>query len=91
MTKRTSASGICRRQFWQYTLLGTITASLCLKAEQARAQQSFKVSKMQAGYVTRDKYAVQTCAQCLYFISPNDCVIVQRPVRPNGWCIYYGD
>jgi hypothetical protein len=91
MTKRTNASGVCRRQFWQYTLLGTIAASLCVKAEQARAQQSFKVSKKQAGYVMRDKYAVQTCAQCLYFISPNDCVIVQGPVNPDGWCIYYGD
>jgi hypothetical protein len=91
MIKRTNALGICRRQFWQHAILSTVAASLGLKAEQARAQQSFKMSKKQAGYITRNKYAAQTCAQCLYFISPNDCVIVQGPVSPNGWCTYYGD
>ena len=91
MTENTDASGICRRRFWRHVLLGAIAAKFGLRADQARAQQSFKVSKKQAGYVLRDKHATQTCAQCLYFISPNDCVVVQGPVSPNGWCTYYGD
>lgn len=49
------------------------------------------MNKKQAGYIVRDKPAAQICAQCLYFISPNDCVIVQGPVSPLGWCTYYGD
>jgi hypothetical protein len=49
------------------------------------------MTKKQAGYIVRDKAATQICAQCTYFISPNDCVIVQGPISPQGWCTYYGD
>ena len=50
-----------------------------------------KMTKKEAGYVEKAKSAAQICAQCLYFIDPNDCVIVQGPVSPHGWCTYYGD
>ena len=91
MTKWANAFGLSRRQFWRAMPLAIAAAFLGFKSKQARAQQSFKMSKKQAGYIIRKKYAAQTCAQCIYFISPNDCVIVQGPISPNGWCIYYGD
>ena len=79
---------ICRRQFCRRALLAGAGAAL---ARQARAEQSFKMTKKQAGYVLRDKHAAQTCAQCICFIAPHDCVLVEGPVSANGWCTYYGD
>ena len=80
---------ICRRQFWQRTLLGVAAAALGLK--QARAQKTFKMTQKQAGYIVRSKPATQICAQCIYFVAPRDCVIVEGPISPLGWCTYYGD
>ena len=50
-----------------------------------------KMSKKEAGYVLRTKASAQTCSQCIFFIAPNDCSIVQGPVSELGWCKYYGD
>jgi hypothetical protein len=65
--------------------IGTVFAAAAARA------QSGKMTKTQAGYIDRKTPAAQMCAQCLYYIDPDDCVIVQGPVRPTGWCTYYGD
>jgi hypothetical protein len=84
MTKRT------RRRFLKQSLwLGPIAAG-AMRVSPARADWR-KMTKKEAGYVEKAKSAAQICAQCLYFIDPNDCVIVQGPVSPHGWCTYYGD
>jgi hypothetical protein len=80
-----------RRQLLQCTVLGAATAAIGLEGDAAQAKTSFKATKKQAGYIVRDKPATQMCAQCLYFIAPNDCVVVQGPISPLGWCNYYGD
>ena len=89
MTKQVSKRGLCRRRFCQRAMLGAAAAALGL--EQAQAQANFKMTKKQAGYIVRDKPATQICAQCIYFVAPHDCVIVEGPVSPLGWCTYYGD
>lgn len=53
--------------------------------------EGYKMGKKQAGYVDRKKPATLECSGCIYFIQPNDCVIVKGPVSPYGWCTYYGD
>ena len=80
-----------RRQLLHCTLLGAATMAIGLDDGVARAKTSFKATKKQAGYIVRDKPATQMCAQCLYFIAPDDCVVVQGPISPLGWCNYYGD
>ncbi|HVZ27124.1 MAG TPA: hypothetical protein VG798_00575 [Rhizomicrobium sp.] len=85
--RRTTA--IARRKFLKHSLLSPF-AALAALVSPARAEWR-KMTKKEAGYVEKAKSAAQTCAQCLYFIDPNDCVIVQGPVKPNGWCTYYGD
>ena len=62
-----------------------------LSAPAAAAETSFKISKQDALYTLRDEHASLVCAQCLYYIVPGDCMIVQGPVSPNGWCSYYYD
>jgi hypothetical protein len=79
-----------RRQFLKRSLTSPLVAGVALMARPARADWR-KMTKKEAGYVLRTKTAAQRCAQCFYFIDPNDCVIVQGPVSPNGWCTYYGD
>ena len=88
MAEKTRGRDISRRQFCRRALLTAAGAGM---AGQARGEESFKMTKKQAGYVLRAQHASQTCAQCLYFISPKDCVLVQGPISPNGWCTYYGD
>jgi hypothetical protein len=78
-----------RRHVLKQCLRAPLAAGMAL-ASPARAEWR-KMTKKEAGYVEKAKSAAQTCAQCLYYIDPNDCVIVQGPVRPNGWCTYYGD
>src|SRR5215469_8077517 len=83
-----TANSVCanRRGFLRYVLLG----GTAMGVGTARSQP-YKMTKKQSGYIVKDKPATQMCAQCFYFISPNDCVIVQGPISPLGWCIYYGD
>jgi hypothetical protein len=68
-------------------------AGLALEAGSPRAAraQSTKATKKQAGYIERDKPATQMCAQCGFFVAPTDCVVVEGPVSPWGWCDYYED
>ena len=90
MPKRPLTS-LGRRQLLRCTVLGAATAAIGLDGGTAHAKTSFKATKKQAGYIVRDKPATQMCAQCLYFIAPNECVVVQGPISPLGWCNYYGD
>ena len=78
-----------RRCFLRRGLIAA-AAGLALEAAPARAQ-SGKATKKQAGYIERDKPATQMCAQCGFFIAPTDCVVVEGPVSPWGWCNYYED
>ena len=77
---------IDRRQVWRYGLIGTVGAIVGLESGAARAQG--KATKKQAGYIPRGK-AGQSCATCGYFNQPTNCVLVQGPVSPSGWCSYY--
>jgi hypothetical protein len=89
MTKQTP--GLPRRQFCRRILRNTLLAGLGLGAGPVRAAQSFKMSKMTAGYTEREKDATQICAGCLYFAVPDECMIVEGKVSPYGWCLYYYD
>jgi hypothetical protein len=77
-----------RRQFCRRLLA---LAGLALGDGSARAAESFKMSKLTAGYTERDKNASEICGHCLYFIVPEECMIVEGKVSPYGWCTYYYD
>jgi hypothetical protein len=81
---------VARRRFLARGLFGAAGAAIALACGPARAAWR-KMTRKEAGYIGRDKPATQMCAQCLYFIDPNDCVIVEGPISPLGWCNYYGD
>jgi hypothetical protein len=60
----------------------------------AHAQQKpaiVKASKKVAGYIEKSDDSTQNCSQCHFYIDPFDCMIVQGPVSPWGYCNYYAD
>ena len=80
-----------RRRFLRRIFGGTVAGLAALASRSAEAQGDFKMTKKQAGYIVREKTSTEICAQCIFFIAPNDCSIVRGPVNPHGWCKYYGD
>jgi hypothetical protein len=90
MTEQIKSDRVCRRHVWQRGLLGVVLAVVGWNRG-ALGAQSYKISKKQAGYVLHGKNATQICAQCTYYVLPNDCLIVQGPISPEGWCTYYND
>jgi hypothetical protein len=79
--------GLYRRQFIRRGLAGILTALAGFAAARARAQEFPKSTKEQAGY--QDHAVRQPCAECVLFIPPNDCKVVQGPISPAGTCIYF--
>lgn len=47
-----------------------------------------KVSKATARYQDRPN-GRQQCANCVHFVTPNRCTIVDGDISPNGWSSYY--
>ncbi len=64
-------------------------------AGSAQAQQTkpglAKASKKVAGYIDKPDMSAQNCAQCHFYLDPFDCMIVQGPVSPWGYCNYFAD
>ena len=50
-----------------------------------------KASKKLAGYINKPGMSAQNCAQCHFYLDPFDCMIVEGPVSPSGYCNYYAD
>jgi hypothetical protein len=88
MPRKTAPPG--RRQFCRRLLMSTL-AGVGLGAGSARARETFKMSKLTAGYTLREETASEICGHCLYFIVPEECMIVEGKVSPYGWCTYYYD
>lgn len=63
------------------------------QAQQKRpaAKSSMKASKKLAGYIDKPDFSAQNCAQCHFFVDPFDCLIVEGPVSPWGYCNYFAD
>jgi hypothetical protein len=58
---------------------------------QAKKPAIGKASKKLAGYINKPGMSAQNCAQCHFYLDPFDCMIVQGPVSPWGYCNYYAD
>jgi len=56
-----------------------------------RKPATSKASKKVAGYIDKPDVSAQNCSQCHFYIDPFDCMIVQGPVSPWGYCNYFAD
>jgi hypothetical protein len=71
-----------------------LIALSALAAGSAQAQQRSKLakaSKRVAGYIDKPDVSAQNCSQCHFYLDPFDCMIVQGPVSPWGYCNYFAD
>jgi hypothetical protein len=68
-----------------------IPSSAMAQQRPATAKTSIKASKKVAGYIDKPDVSAQNCSQCHFYIEPFDCMIVQGPVSPWGYCNYFAD
>jgi len=47
-----------------------------------------KVSQASVQYQNQPKDG-QSCANCIHFIAPNACKVVEGVVSPEGWCVIW--
>jgi len=50
-----------------------------------------KASKKVAGYIDKPDASAQNCSLCHFYLAPFDCIIVEGPVSPWGFCNYFAD
>jgi hypothetical protein len=50
-----------------------------------------KASKKLAGYIEKSDDSAQNCGGCHFYLAPFDCIVVEGPVSPWGYCNYYAD
>ena len=55
----------------------------------SEAQAQTKLSHEQAKYQDTPKNG-QKCSTCIQFVAPASCKIVADPIKPDGWCQFYG-
>jgi hypothetical protein len=48
-----------------------------------------KLSHEQAKYQDTPKNG-QKCSTCIQFVAPASCKLVADPIKPDGWCQFYG-
>jgi len=76
---------VTRRCLVHLALLGAASGA-------AQAQQRIaKASKKVAGYVDKQKDSTQNCTACHFYIDPLECMLVEGPVSPWGYCNYFAD
>ncbi len=64
--------------------LATGYALLCLP-RLSQAQSPAKISKAQAQYQNQPK-GDQKCGNCMHFIPPDSCLLVEGNISSDAWC-----
>ena len=85
---------LTRRRFVQLSALGALSSGGAVAEETTPTEKridSFKATKEAAGYIQKSEPSAQDCSTCHSFIDPDDCVLVEGPVNPLGWCNWYSD
>ena len=49
------------------------------------------MAKKLAGYIEKSDDSAQSCGSCHFYLAPFDCIVVEGPVSPWGYCNYYAD
>jgi hypothetical protein len=82
-------SCITRRRLIALSMLAAGSAEAQPRPSGEKA--GMKASKKVAGYIDKPDVSAQNCSQCHFYLDPFDCMIVQGPVSPWGYCNYFAD
>ena len=82
MTNETECQVSRRAVLW--TGVGVLASALV--ATRATAQQKAKQKLVQ--YQEKPK-GTQECDNCLQFVAPDSCKLVEGKINPKGWCQLY--
>lgn len=69
-------------------LRGILATGCALCLPRLSVAQTGKISKAQAQYRDRPKDD-QKCGNCLHFIAPDSCSLVEGNISPDGWCMLW--
>ena len=89
MTGEKPARGISRRCLMALPVLAAGGAQAQSKAQPK--PRIAKASKKLAGYIEKSDDSTQNCAGCHFYLTPFDCMLVEGPVSPWGYCNYFAD
>jgi len=67
------------------TVLRGLLAGGCVLCMPRMSHAGTKTSKEQVQYQDQPK-GEQKCANCMHFIAPNSCKLVEGEISPEGWC-----
>jgi hypothetical protein len=78
-------TNVSRRSFLSGAALlaGAAATQALIVAKEANAQQ--KVPQASVKYQDKPN-GDQRCENCLQFVAPNSCKVVDGTISPNGWC-----
>ena len=69
-------------------LRGLLATGCALCLPRLSLAQGSKVNKEQAQYQDQPKND-QKCDNCMHFIPPDSCMLVEGNISPNGWCKFW--
>jgi hypothetical protein len=81
-------SGISRRELLASSLgvVPLATAVIALRPCRARAQQKAQQKLVQYQQTPKNN---QKCSDCLHWVPPDSCKVVEGKINPNGWCALF--
>jgi hypothetical protein len=69
-------------------VLWTVVAALAVSLIPARAGAQPKIAPKLVQYQEKPK-GPQECDNCLHFVAPSSCKMVEGKINPKGWCQLY--
>src|SRR5262245_47624011 len=61
-------------------------AALALHSTRSAAQQKMAPKLVQYQDTPKNN---QKCSDCLHFVAPESCKLVEGKIKPNGWCALF--
>ena len=86
MTKPTDPPA-SRRAVLQAGLQAGLATAAGAAALSRRAQAQPKIEQKLVQYIPQSKKPTQHCSNCVNFVAPHSCKIVEGEIAPNGWCV----